>query len=66
MNSTECGAYACVLFDEIDAALQIVAAEKDVVENGGHSVVSLRANGECGQGRAAGKEKTATREHGAF
>jgi hypothetical protein len=38
VNPTERGAHAGVLFDEIDAALQIVAAEKDVIEHRRHLV----------------------------
>ena len=38
MNSTECGADAAVLFYEIDAALEIVAAEKNVIEHGWHLI----------------------------
>ena len=38
MNSTESGPHAGVLLDEIDAALQIVAAEKNVVEQGRHLI----------------------------
>jgi hypothetical protein len=33
VHSTECRADAGVLFDESDAALNIVAAEKDVIEH---------------------------------
>ena len=38
MNSTECGEHAGVLPNEIDATLQIIAAEKDVIEHRRHLV----------------------------
>ena len=38
MDTAECGAHAGVLFDEIDAALQVVAAEKNVIEHGRHLI----------------------------
>src|SRR6266849_5906415 len=39
MDSADGGADADVLFDQFDAAIQIVAAEKDVIEQGGQVVV---------------------------
>jgi hypothetical protein len=38
MDSTECGAGAGMLFNEIDAALQIVASEKNVIEHRWHLI----------------------------
>ena len=38
MNSAERGADAGVLFDEVYAALQIVAAEENVIEHGWHLI----------------------------
>src|SRR5271157_720734 len=45
MDTAECGANAGVFFDEGDAAIEIVAAEEDVVEHRG------RFNGSPGKGR---------------
>jgi len=41
-DSAEGGAYASVLFDEINATLQIIAAKKDVVEHRRHLVNERR------------------------
>jgi hypothetical protein len=38
MNSAECGADAGMLFDEVYAALQIIAAEENVIEHGRHLI----------------------------
>src|ERR1700751_3328564 len=38
VGSTECGADASVLFDERDASLEVVGAEKYVVEHGWHQI----------------------------
>jgi hypothetical protein len=38
VNSAECGADAGMLFDEIDATLQIIAAKKDVIEHWRHLI----------------------------
>src|SRR5229473_7445329 len=43
MDSADGGADADVLFDKFDAAVEIVAAEKDVIEQGGHLVVIFLA-----------------------
>ena len=42
MDSAKCGAHAGVLFDEVNAALQIIAAEKDVVEHWWHLIDERR------------------------
>src|SRR5271169_2404098 len=34
MDAAECGANARVFFDEVDAAIEIAAAEKDVIKHG--------------------------------
>ncbi len=38
MDAAECGADAGVFFDEVDAAIEIAAAEEDVVEHGGRLI----------------------------
>jgi hypothetical protein len=38
VNSAECGADAGMLLDEIDAALEIAATEKDVIEHWRHLI----------------------------
>src|SRR5712664_578422 len=50
MDSAECGADAGAFFDEVDAAVEIVAADDDVIEQCGHLVVSFRVCGACGPG----------------
>src|ERR1700687_1208505 len=39
MNASECGAHARIFFNEVDAAIEIVAADNDVIEQSGHLVV---------------------------
>src|SRR5712691_9279210 len=50
MDAAERGANAGFLFDEIDAAVEIAAAENDVVEQSGHLLVILRVRGARGPG----------------
>jgi hypothetical protein len=39
MDSSDGGADTGSLFDQLDAAIEIVAAEKDVIEQNGHVLV---------------------------
>ncbi len=39
MDASECGTHAGIFFNEVDAAIEIVAADNDVIEQGGHLVV---------------------------
>jgi hypothetical protein len=62
MDAAECSADAGVCFDEVDAAIEIVAAEKDVIENGGHFDGSPRNKGRC-EGGSGYSQKSTTRKH---
>src|SRR5882762_9118251 len=59
MDASESGAHAGIFFDEIDAAIEIVAADNNVIEQCGHLVVIFRAVGPCDGWRG----KDAARQH---
>src|SRR5229473_3197694 len=62
MDSADGGADADVLFDKFDAAIEIVAAEKDVIEQCGHLVVIFLARRPVDgrrHNRASGQSKKA-------
>src|SRR6266478_992800 len=62
VNSADSWAHAGGLFDEFDAAIEIAAAEKDVIEQSGHVIV-VRVFGALGQGnRRNGKSAPGERE----
>jgi len=46
VNAAEGGTHAGGLFDEFDAAVEIIAAEKDVIEQGGHVIVFFGVRGQ--------------------
>jgi hypothetical protein len=54
MDATKCGANAEALFDESDAAVEIAAAKKNVVEQGGHLI---RCPGKFRRGKRATGER---------
>ena len=54
VDSAECGADSAVFFDKVDAALEIVAAEKDVVEHRWHLI---NQRGMVGSALSGGKKK---------
>src|SRR4029077_8016729 len=64
MDSTDGGANAGAFFDQLDTAVEIVAAEKDVIEHGGHVVVRVFGVRGPGDGRrynrASGQSKKAS------
>jgi hypothetical protein len=63
MDASECGAYAGIFFNEVDAAIEIVAADNDVIEQSRHLVVIFRAIGPCDGWR--GKDATGQQEKNA-
>ncbi len=63
MDASECGTHAGIFFNEVDAAIEIVAADNDVIEQGGHLVVIFRAVGLCDGWR--GKDATGQHEKNA-
>src|SRR5690349_17894 len=62
MDAAECRANTCVLLDEVDAALEVVAAKQDVIERIGYAMHGKR-DARSQEGNCSQSEESSPRDH---